>query len=303
MASETPTDGTLHAKLQEKSALPGHVQSQIWPGLFSPSQVPPIKFNPPIPFERVLKGDMGIRLPSSIKDPPSGANAALENVAKVSKTFDTYTKYLQPVARQLVKRLRHQMNPDTRLAYIYVLHAPMFFSKYQPSSKANEQWIKVGISDDPDQRRKDIVKTCGIYDLSNVLVLPRWFPRRRNLVYRIEQLCHDELMNYRRNFHCGHIMKDDVGKIKRCHTPHTEYFAVDEARATRTVTRWMKFLEYDPYNEKGELKDCWEARLNEQEGWDFRVDKELSIDECQDVIHERLQAWMEKGPKAVVDHR
>ncbi|KAI2833333.1 hypothetical protein CBS133816_698 [Aspergillus niger] len=114
-------------------------------------------------------------------------------------------------------------------------------------SKDECQRFKIGSTDRPEVRKKELDKQCKYVDWELVQdpKLPIWEYKR------LERLAHSELQNLRCNFICpGDGIK------------HREYFYGSNATASEVLERWSRWLvEHEPYDEKSKLKPFWSERL------------------------------------------
>ncbi|KAF2019085.1 hypothetical protein BU24DRAFT_447669 [Aaosphaeria arxii CBS 175.79] len=171
---------------------------------------------------------------------------------------------------------------------IYIMSAREFFQNYKAASNDKEPWVKIGISVNADERKKQLQSKCGINDL----VVEYYFEERRGFdevrMRRIEAICHLELHNFRRKLNCE---DRDV----KCKSIHGEWFAVSKAVALRTVMRWVKFLEYDPYNLQSDLVPFWKDRIEEDR---LAQEKRWAADDSEDELDtdapdRRFTKWLD----------
>jgi hypothetical protein len=166
--------------------------------------------------------------------------------------------------------------------YIYVLKAPRFFEEFPPSRDRAEpeQWVKIGITRNIEERMNSLSGRCGITDLVECDDVPEE-PIPMPLLRRVERLCHEELANFQRPLNCNETNT-------RCDTVHKEWFNVTEEVAIRTVKRWLLFISKNPYTTHGNLKSgFWEDVVCNGEYLKTSKDDDL------DRTHERYQLWLE----------
>lgn len=186
------------------------------------------------------------------------------------------------IAYDIRDLLRKPINYDNK-GYIYVLKAPHFFDQFPPSRDRAEpeQWVKIGITQNIEERMKSLIIQCRMTDLDvcgddgvqGRMPMP--------ILRRVEQLCHYELANYQRPLDCR-----QTGS--KCDTTHREWFNITEEVAIRTVKRWLRFFDQSPYTDNGALKSgFWDDRV-----WNGEYLKAHN-DEDVDRTHERYQSWLE----------
>lgn len=166
-------------------------------------------------------------------------------------------------------------------SYIYILKAPNYFTKMGITP-----CVKIGISTDVHKRMKQLKQNCGLEDLERVrdpLDIPLHQARR------VEELCHKELSNFNRILNCDSLKCR--GK-KRQNSEHNEWFAVPEEVALKTVQRWRKFIQQDPYDYNGAIYTGWSALLMPGT---FRTQPNTERDEDHEARDRRWTAWLENG--------
>lgn len=113
-------------------------------------------------------------------------------------------------------------------------------------SKDECQRFKIGSTDRPEDRKKELDKQCKLkgWELVQDPTMPIWEYKR------LERLAHSELKNFR----CDDICPGDGMR-------HREYFYGSNATASEVLGRWSRWLvDHEPYD-KSELKPFWSDRL------------------------------------------
>ena len=138
------------------------------------------------------------------------------------------------------------MNPVTKEGHIYILESPRYFKSIH-----QEPLLKIGMSINTVGRMKSLTDKCGLFDLAQV---DDPEDRHLPLYWKVEKLVHAELSNYQRILNCNCGPNGDLIR-------HREWFAVEKHVAQRTVERWRKFIEQNPYDENGLLKAFWSDKI------------------------------------------
>jgi hypothetical protein len=170
-------------------------------------------------------------------------NAHTEHHISAPDPTDRVHQILAPPTIDYNIRRAIQQNV-TKEGHVYILKAPKYFQRYFPNEPP---LLKIGISTNVSSRMNSLKKECGLFDLTRVEDLE---DRPFMLHWKIEELVHTELSNFNRILKCTRCK----GKKGR-ETQHHEWFAVTEEVALRTVQRWRKFIEQEPYDENGVIKD------------------------------------------------
>lgn len=160
---------------------------------------------------------------------------------------------------------------------VYIFRAPEYFKMCRPGKPA---LLKIGKSTNIKDRLEELKKNCGIFDISRVSD-----GETRSIAWysRIEKLVHCELQNYRRIFRC-----------LKCGKEHREWFEVSEEVALLSVQRWRKFMEQEPYDKNGVLKDHWSNMI--VLGNMSHPEREEQWNDYQSR-NERWGEWLERGIK------
>jgi hypothetical protein len=162
-------------------------------------------------------------------------------------------------------------------AYVYVLQAPDYFIKNKETP-----CVKIGISADVKTRITQLQKACGLKGLERV---KDPMDRPHQLAKRIEQLCHTELSSFNRVLKCTNCK---TGK----ETEHKEWFAVPADVALKTVQRWRKFIQQDPYDKNGRIRTHWSEMLYPE---NTIKQPALERDDDHEERNERWTKWLENG--------
>ncbi|GIJ92666.1 hypothetical protein Asppvi_001944 [Aspergillus pseudoviridinutans] len=148
-------------------------------------------------------------------------------------------------------------------------------------------YFKLGKSEDPLQREKELQVKCKHPTFQVVHVVPRevsvpWFSR-------LESLAHAELANMRYSFECP------------CRTPHKEYFTGRVQEALEILNFWSSWLQCNPYDEQLQLSPFWKDRLRLLGGKalshprcpniECRSAADIGSSSCQACLRLRLKAW------------
>lgn len=137
-----------------------------------------------------------------------------------------------------------QGNQSTKkLGYVYVLQNPIW-----------EGYVKIGRTNQRVLvRNRQIKRKCGIQELERVLDLES----SRILNYELlEKLCHAELQIFQRKFRCFCGTQHRDTQLE-----HHEWFMIPKGVALDTVRKWRAWLRQFPYDENGNLKPWWCARV------------------------------------------
>lgn len=177
--------------------------------------------------------------------------------------------------REMIRR------PVTKGGHVYILKAPEYFQKHLPQEKP---LFKIGMTTDITQRIASIKRSCGISDLARVfdsgdVSLP--------LHWKVEELVHTELQNFRRPFACPKCKGNGSQAIM-----HTEWFAVTEEVALRTVQRWRNFILEEPYDENGDIKSFWGNKVYPLKMERATLEENWDDSEMRDG---RWSRWLENG--------
>ncbi|RAK90300.1 hypothetical protein BO79DRAFT_263027 [Aspergillus costaricaensis CBS 115574] len=157
-------------------------------------------------------------------------------------------------------------------------------------SKDECQRFKIGSTDRPEDRKKELDKQCKLknWELVQDPKMPIWEYKR------LERLAHSELQNFR----CDTICPGDGMK-------HREYFYGSNATASEVLGRWSRWLvDHEPYDKKSELKPFWSDRLecfmaNKMASFYFNCRKatcsqrESSPVACQECLQRGWKVWTE----------
>jgi len=262
-------------RIAEKSPEMRHGAFQELRHQESPSPTPPT-FNPTT-SDQISAHD---EEPTVTATPPARLGVSRPDYTPRS---ETQTPRKPSAIALAIKDILREPIDNSNKGYIYVLRAPRFFKDFPPSrDRAKpEQWVKIGITRNMEERKKSLSARCGIRDLTDcddVLEEPMPMP----LLRRVERLCHEELDNFRRPLDCN---ETDTG----CDTVHKEWFNVTEEVAIRTVKRWLSFISQSPYSRHGNLQSEWEDMV--YEGAYLKTDRNEDLDRTD----QRYQSWLDNG--------
>lgn len=108
-------------------------------------------------------------------------------------------------------------------------------------------FVKIGRTKNPIEKRKGQINRCITYNLE-VIKDDDHCPVENHT--RVEKLIHDELRNYRQSFLCDCKHNKAHGDANDGMTTHGEWFKIDEIKAVELVTRWRKWMEAKPYQDR-----------------------------------------------------
>jgi hypothetical protein len=175
------------------------------------------------------------------------------------------------------------MNRVNKEGHVYIFKSPEYFRRFFP----NEQpLLKIGMAKDVSKRMEDLRGKCGLFDLARVADCE---DRPMKFYWKVEELVHTELLNFRRLFNCKKCMN-----AKGTETEHQEWFAVDEEIALRTVQRWRRFIELEPYDENGILKDHWSRMIRPKNMEHPDAEEQWNDSQSRDI---RWTKWLDEGAK------
>lgn len=175
------------------------------------------------------------------------------------------------------------MNRVNKEGHVYIFKSPEYFRRFSP----NEQpLLKIGMAKDVSKRMEDLRGKCGLFDLARVADCE---DRPMKFYWKVEELVHTELLNFRRLFNCKKCRN-----AKGTETEHQEWFAVDEEVALRTVQRWRRFIELEPYDENGILKDHWSRMIQPKNMEHPDAEEQWNDSQSRDI---RWTKWLDEGAK------
>lgn len=177
---------------------------------------------------------------------------------------------------------------------VYILESKTNFKSKESGHAV--QLVKIGISGNPTKRRGQIRKcrtpgcggTCRFGKLNEFASFNVAAPFHR----RAELLCHKELDN----FNCLHLNLDGI-EPEIIVNRHREWFLVSTDVATKSVKRWVDFVNA-AYNPDGRINDFWSEHIGSMPD---PLDEERTslenkqVDVHHELRHNRLQMWLDEG--------
>jgi hypothetical protein len=149
----------------------------------------------------------------------------------------------------VIHHIRLKANKSKELGDCYIFKEVNIGKNPEPVS----QLLKIGFAEDVRRRIDELEKAYGV-DLEDVEcgdAAIRKGVKMTPYYRKLEKLVHAELYNFR--------YKRPGKTLSPAGT--TEWFLVDTQEAIRVLHRWREFLRQDPYDESGQLKKEWKARL------------------------------------------
>ncbi|KAF2179903.1 hypothetical protein K469DRAFT_298106 [Zopfia rhizophila CBS 207.26] len=230
---------------------------------------------PPSENERITFGNIAC-VDTNARLSPNPATRSSSSSRKRRKS----TEYPPLLPETIADNIRQELLKDVESkGFIYILRAPNYFRNRKPL-------VKIGITEDITRRIRALQNNCGFTDLQECSRSGgKAIPWKR--LQRVEKLCHLELNNFRKTLQCN-----KGGHGKNCDTGHTEWFEVEEETAIRTVKRWQKFINQNPYGEDGSLREGWKVTV--QNG------RYLHISEDEDrydyrMASQRYDEWLDEA--------
>jgi hypothetical protein len=175
------------------------------------------------------------------------------------------------------------MNQVNKQGHVYIFKSPEYFRRFIP----NEQpLLKIGMAKGVSKRMEDPRGKCGMFDLARVADFE---VRPMKSYWKVGELVHTELLNFRRLFDCKKCRN-----AKGTETEHQEWFAVDEEVALRTVQRWRRFIELEPYDENGILKDQWSRMMRPKNMKHPDAEEQWNDSQSRDICWTK---WLDEGAR------
>ncbi|KAM0424616.1 hypothetical protein ACHAPT_010142 [Fusarium lateritium] len=162
--------------------------------------------------------------------------------SKVVHKFERYSiarsiTYINEDIRKLL--LRPLLEKEKLVGgYIYTYTFPESYHDASP-------YLKIGFAQDVRARMACWESKCGYSP--KVLV-----QQSADHYVKIEKLVHKQLLNQR---------KRETGGCPACGVEHKEWFSASELDASRAVSLWTSWMRQMPYDEEGQLKGKWRARI------------------------------------------
>ncbi|KAH8821324.1 T5orf172 domain-containing protein [Xylogone sp. PMI_703] len=207
--------------------------------------------------------------------PDSGEPISVTNTTGFLNNIHTAPAQSFAVDSDLRRAILEGVNDE---GYIYVLKAPDYFRQNFPGKNP---LVKIGMAKDVDARIKSLKSKCGITDLK---LVDDKNHRAVHVYWKVEQLVHIELRNFRRVLKCKNCGAKSGNK-----TEHQEWFEISEELALKTVERWRRFVELNPYDENGALRDFWSSRLKSR---DMKL---LRSQDDTEEWNERWTRWLDEA--------
>lgn len=175
------------------------------------------------------------------------------------------------------------MNRVNKEGHVYIFKSPEYFRRFFPNEPP---MLKIGMAKDVSKRMEYLKGKCGLFDLTRVADCQ---DRPMEFYWKVEELVHTELQNFRRLFNCKKCRN-----AKGNETEHQEWFAVEEEVALRSVQRWRRFIELEPYDENGILKDHWSRMIQPKNMEHPDAEEQWNDSRSRDI---RWTKWLDKGAK------
>lgn len=229
----------------DKSILTGlQAKSTRSPRVSKLSPEPPVKIEKETPKKSYLTDpkspSSGHSSPKSPKSKSSKPNPA-KPTTQVHK-FEPFGKPLSPFERNkaIKKLILRPLIPKekTTKGCIYIYTFPDNYRDVSP-------YLKIGYASDLESRMAAWKSKCRY----TPQVLGS-FPCE--LSVKVEKLVHAELKNER---------KCEAGGCPACGVKHHEWFNVRSSKAAGTIGLWTDWTRLDPYDQDGNLKNEWRARV------------------------------------------
>ncbi|KAJ4311851.1 hypothetical protein N0V84_010235 [Fusarium piperis] len=182
--------------------------------------------------------DSTTQTPSSITDSPK-TTKQVKIVHKFERYYDATrsTTYINKSIRKLL--LRPLLQTETYIdGYIYTYTFPESYHDAAP-------FLKIGFARDVQERMGRWEAQCGYRP--KVLV-----QQSADHYAKIEKLVHAQLVNQR---------KVEAKGCPVCGIRHNEWFSASSLDASRAVSLWASWMRQMPYDEEGQLKGKWRARI------------------------------------------
>ncbi|RTE72102.1 hypothetical protein BHE90_013487 [Fusarium euwallaceae] len=209
--------------------------------------------------------------PSSTPDSPKTTQQV-----KVVHKFERYsitrsTTFINKKIRKLL--LRPLLDSEKRVdGYIYTYTFPESYHDAAP-------YLKIGYAKDVQARMACWENQCKYRP--KVLV-----QQSADHYVKIEKLVHAQLVNQR---------KVEATGCPVCDIRHNEWFSASSLDASRAVSLWTSWMRQMPYDEEGELKGKWKARIESLDMGDAACWEELVnaiyVDDEDDLSEEDEFQW------------
>lgn len=177
------------------------------------------------------------------------------------------------------------MNRVNKEGHVYIFKSPEYFRTFFPNEPP---LLKIGMAKDVSKRMEYLRGKCGLFDLARV---DDSQDRPMEFYWKVEELVHAELQNFRRLLNCKKCRS-----ARGTETEHQEWFAVKEEVALRTVQRWRRFIELEPYDENGILKDHWSRMIQPKNMEHPNAEEQWNDSRSRD---RRWTKWLDEGGRGV----
>ncbi|KAI8673653.1 hypothetical protein NCS55_00686300 [Fusarium keratoplasticum] len=215
--------------------------------------------------------DLATQTPSSTPDSPKTTEET-----KVVHKFERYslvrsTTFINKKIRKLLLRplLKTEKYVD---GYIYTYTFPESYHDAAP-------YLKIGFAKDVQARMACWETQCAYRP--KVLV-----QQSADHYVKIERLVHAQLINQR---------KVEATGCPVCGIRHNEWFSASSLDASRAVSLWASWMRQMPYDEEGQLKGKWKARIEGLDMSDAACWEELVnaiyVDDEDDLSEEDEFQW------------
>lgn len=215
--------------------------------------------------------DLASQTPSSTTNSPKTTKQA-----KVVHKFERFsitrsTTFINKKIRKLLLRplLKTEKYVD---GYIYTYTFPESYHDAAP-------YLKIGFAQDVQARMARWETQCRYRP--KVLV-----QQSADHYVKIEKLVHAQLINQR---------KVEATGCPECGIRHSEWFSASSLDASRAVSLWASWMRQMPYDEEGELKSKWKARIEGLDMGDAACWEELVnaiyVDDEDDLSEEDEFQW------------
>lgn len=215
--------------------------------------------------------DSASQTPSSTTNSPKTTKQT-----KIVHKFERYsvvrsTTFINKKIRKLL--LRPLLKTETYVdGYIYTYTFPESYHDAAP-------YLKIGFAKDVQARMAYWENRCQYRP--KVLV-----QQSADHYAKIERLVHAQLINQR---------KVEATGCPVCGTRHNEWFSASSLDASRAVSLWASWMRQMPYDEEGQLKSKWKARIEGLDMSDATCWEELVnaiyVDDEDDLSEEDEFQW------------
>ncbi|RSL70744.1 hypothetical protein CEP54_001591 [Fusarium duplospermum] len=216
--------------------------------------------------------DLAFQTPSSTSDSPKTTKQV-----KVVHKFERYsiTRSTTFINKKIRKLLLRPLQKTEKFVdgYIYIYTFPESYHDAAP-------YLKIGFAKDVQARMARWENQCKYRP--KVLV-----HQSADHYVKIESLVHAQLVNQR---------KVEATGCPECGIRHNEWFSASSLDASRAVSLWTSWMRQMPYDEEGQLKSKWKARIecldmSDAACWEELVNAIYVDDEEDDLSEEDEFQW------------